>query len=186
MGKGRKWGEEAQCPHPTPGSSITIAGASQGLAQPRSPGHQGQKWSSVLGRAKGMSVEGGEVNGDRQAYRAGSPQAGGLHQHRGPQSSALSAGNSLRLPLSQPGKDTGLVAPLHHLLLPDVWVSTFLWSPGGGGSPCSLFQDNHSSVSAPDTKVHVLHERGPPRSPGSRRRCIPFPGGPGGKWVSDR
>ena len=91
MGKGRKWGEEAQCPHPTPGSSITIAGASQGLAQPRSPGHQGQKWSSVLGRAKGMSVEGGEVNGDRQAYRAGSPQAGGLHQHRGPQSSVKSA-----------------------------------------------------------------------------------------------
>ena len=129
MGKGRKWGEEAQCPHPTPGSSITIAGASQGLAQPRSPGHQGQKWSSVLGRAKGMSVEGGEVNGDRQAYRAGSPQAGGLHQHRGPQSSALSAGNSLRLPLSQPGKDTGLVAPLHHLLLPDVCLWAISLTP---------------------------------------------------------
>lgn len=137
MGEGRKWRKEAQCPPPTPGSSITIAGASQGLAQPRSPGHQDQKWSSVLGRAKGISVEGREVNGDRQAYRAGSPQAGGLHQHWGPQSSesslqTLSAGNSLRLPLSQPGKDTGLVAPLHHLLLPDVWVSTFLWSPGGG------------------------------------------------------
>lgn len=191
MGEGRKWGKEAQCPPPTPGSSITIAGASQGLAQPRSPGHQDQKWSSVLGRAKGISVEGREVNGDRQAYRAGSPQAGGLHQHWGPQSSesslqTLSAGNSLRLPLSQPGKDTGLVAPLHHLLLPDVWVSTFLWSPGGGGSLCSLFQDNRSSVSAPDTKVHVLCERGPPRSPESWRRGIPFLGGPGGKWGSDR
>lgn len=46
------------------------------------------------------------------------------------------------------------MAPLHLLLLPDVWVSTFFWSPGGGGIPCCLFQSNH--LSAPDTKVHIL------------------------------
>lgn len=81
VGEGRKGREEAQHPPPTtPGSSTTIAGASQGLVQPQSPGHQDQKWSSALGRAKGMSVEGREVNGDGQAHRTGSPQDGGLHQ----------------------------------------------------------------------------------------------------------